>query len=94
MTNFYAAVFSPLRAWGCFCRCCRKSDSAGRLSHRRSVQWQGLENVNRAARVEIAVALIRASVFNLFIKKLARPRCWKNIFVLLRIMGSIKEARK
>lgn len=51
-----------------------------------SVQWQGLERTLTALRVlDMDVSVDRASVFNLFIKSLARYRCWKNIFVLLRM---------
>lgn len=46
----------------------------------------GLERTLTALRVlDMEVSADRGSVFNLFIKSLARPRCWKNIFVLLRM---------
>lgn len=51
-----------------------------------SIQWQGLERTLTALRVlDMDVSVDRAGVFNLFIKNLARCRCWKNIFVLLRM---------
>ncbi len=63
-----------------------KMDQRAIVTPAESVQWQGLERTLTALRVlDMEVSVDRASVFNLFIKSLARPRCWKNIFVLLRM---------
>ncbi len=52
-----------------------------------SVQWQGLERTLTALRVlDMEVSVDRGAAYLIcLLKSLARPRCWKNIFVLLRM---------